>query len=259
MRPELVYGGTQQEISFIKDYLLIPKSESPLLQTGWTLIHEMYFYIFFAAILLVPLDERRRFSLIVIWGLAVVGAGFLLTPTKAEQPILRLMTNPMTLEFVAGAVAAYIWRASKGALGLPVLIAGVIALVAGIVLRLNGAFDSLFTGGLDRDWERVILHLPAAALLTYGAASIELRQGWKLTGLPVSLGDWSYSLYLTHMLSANAFGLVWGRLAMPGLADNVVGLAAITVACTLVAWASYALFEQPVLNRTKALGKKILG
>ncbi|MFN4185736.1 MAG: acyltransferase family protein [Hyphomonas sp.] len=256
-RPELVYGGTQQEINFLKDYLLIPKTESPLLQTGWTLVHEMYFYIFFAVILMMPLGERRRLPLVLLWGTVAVGAGLILSPSQGEAPILRLITHPMTLEFVAGALAAFIWRSTKGALGLPVLIAGIIALVIGMAGYVNGALGASAEGYMTMDRARVILFLPSAALLTYGAASIELRHGWRLNGLPVRLGDWSYSLYLTHMLSANFFGLVWGRFAMPGLLDNAIALPAIVVGCTLVAWASFTLFEQPMSDRTKKFGKRM--
>ena len=258
-RPELVYGGSQQEISLLKDYLLIPKSESPLLQTGWTLIHEMYFYIFFAVLLMMPLGERRRLPILILWGTVAVGLGLLLSPSRGDEPILRLVTHPMTLEFVAGAVAAFLWRSTKGALGVPALAAGVVALIIGMTLYVNGALGADMGGFMTHDRARVILFLPSAALLTYGAAAIELRQGWKLTGLPVRLGDWSYSLYLTHMLSANFFGLVWGKLAMPGLMDNAIALPAIMLGCTLVAWASFSLFEQPMIDRTKKLGQRMFG
>ncbi len=256
-RPELVYGGTQHEINFLKDYLLIPKSESPLLQTGWTLIHEMYFYIVFAALLLVPLGGQRRILLIAVWGLLAVGAGFLLNPSKGDAPVLRLITSPMTLEFVAGAFAAYFWQATRGAMGATALIAGVVALALGFFGDLNDTLSGLATSGVNPDWERVILFLPGAALLTYGAASVELRRGWKVTGPFVKLGDWSYSLYLTHMLSANAIGVAWGAFAVPGLVDNVFGLAAVLGGCTLVGWLSFRFLEQPVIRAAKSMSGKL--
>ncbi|KCZ98221.1 putative acyltransferase [Hyphomonas polymorpha PS728] len=258
-RPQLVYGGTQQEISLLKDYLLIPKSESPLLQTGWTLIHEMYFYIFFAALLMIPLGERRRLPILILWGTVAVSLGLILNPSRGEEPVLRLLTHPMLLEFLAGAAAAFLWRSTRGALGVPALAVGAAALIIGMTLYVNGALGADSGGFITHDRARVILFLPSAALLTYGAASIELRQDWKLTGLPVSIGDWSYSLYLTHMLSANFFGLVWGKVAMPGLLDNAIALPAIMLGCTLVAWASFTLFEQPVTGQSKKLGQRIFG
>jgi len=255
LKPELVYGGAQLEIDFLKDYLLVPKSEAPLLQTGWTLIHEMYFYSVFAVLLLFPLGERRRISLIILWGVLAVGSGLLISPSKADAPILRLVTNPMTLEFVAGAVAAFLWRSTKGALGPAALFAGLVAFGTGISLQLSGSVEDIIIDRLNVDWVRVILFLPASALIAYGAASVELRQGWKATGLPVHLGNWSYSLYLTHMLAASAFGMIWGKVAVPGIADNIFGIAGLVVGCTIVAWISYTVFEQPMIKRVRALGK----
>lgn len=256
-RPHLVYGGAQQEIDLLKDYLLIPKTVSPLLETGWTLIHEMYFYAVFALILLFPLGQQKRLPLILGWGVVAVALGFILSPQQHEAPLLRLATHPMTLEFVAGAAAAYIWRRTGGAFGPQALAAGAAAFLIGFIAYLYGAFD--FTGGglFTVDRMRVILCLPSAALLTYGAASVELREGWQAKGLPVHLGDWSYSLYLTHMLSANAFGLTLGWVAVPGIADNVIGIIAGVIGCTAVAWACFVLFERPVINTTRAIGKRL--
>lgn len=257
VRPEIVYGGGQQEINFFKDYLLIPKTESPLLETGWTLIHEMYFYLVFALMLAMPLGERGRLPLIALWGVIVVSLGLIFQPNRGEEPLLTLITHPMTLEFIAGAFCAMLWKTTKGALGVPALIAGSIYMIIGMVFYVDGSLYQGESAPLTLDWARVLLFLPSAALLTYGAASIELRQGWKAEGLPVSLGDWSYSLYLTHMLSANGLGLIWGKLAMPGLVDNVFGLIGITVGCTIIASLSYRLFEQPVLNKAKLAGARL--
>lgn len=257
VRPEIVYGGGQQEINFFKDFLLIPKTESPLLETGWTLVHEMYFYVIFALLLLMPVGERGRLPLIAVWGVIAISAGLILHPTRSEEPLLTLITHPMTLEFIAGAFCAVLWKTTRGALGVPALIAGCVYLLIGMSCYVDGFLFRGQNPPLTLDWARVLFFLPSAALLTYGAASIELRQGWKAEGLPVSLGDWSYSLYLTHMLSANGLGLIWGKVAMPGLVDNVFGLIGITVGCTIIASLSYKLFEQPILKRAKLAGARL--
>ncbi len=251
VKPEYVYGGYQNDINFIKDYLLIPKTESPLLQTGWTLVHEMYFYIVFAFLLLVPMSGRSRLKAIGFWGLIALSVGLVLNPAKNEAPVLALLTHPMTLEFVVGAGCAFLWRASRGAFGLTALIAGALALLPCLYIYKYGLVYSVTGGTVSGDWIRVILFLPSAALITYGAAAVELRRGWRASGLPVWLGDWSYSLYLTHMLAVNAFGLVWGAVAVPGLVDNVFGLAGVTLGCTLVAALCYRFFELPLLGKAR--------
>ncbi len=256
-KPEYVYGGVQNEINFLKDYLLIPKTESPLLQTGWTLLHEMYFYVVFAVLLLLPMDGRRRLMGIGLWGLIVLSAGLLLSPVKGGSPMLALATHPMTLEFVAGAFCAFLWKASRGAFGLTALVAGALMLLPCLYIYKYGLVYSVTGGTVSGDWIRVILFLPSAALITYGAASVELRRGWRASGLPVWLGDWSYSLYLTHMLAVNAFGIVWGKVAVPGLVDNVFGLAGVTLGCTLVAALCYRFFELPLLGKAHVAADRL--
>lgn len=255
VRPELVYGGTQQTTDLFRDYLLIPKGESPLLQTGWTLIHEMYFYIVFAALLFFPLGHARRLPAILVWAVLAVVAGLIIRPEA--HTAVSVITHPMTLEFVAGALCAYLWRATGGAFAWTSLILAVLLVLAGSVIYYFATQTPAGLLPLSPDWERVIYFLPGSALLAYGAASIETRYGLRASGLSVRLGDWSYSLYLTHMLTVNAFGLLWGKVAVPGLWDNVLGLTGITVGCTLVAGMTYTFFEQPALRITRKIGKRM--
>ncbi len=245
--PQMVYSGKHVDPPLLKDYLLIIHANPPLLETGWTLIHEMYFYAVFAVLLFAPVGYRSRFWLVLGWAALVIAGELALKPQAGTLSYLAL--HPMTLEFVMGAMAAYALRRWKGEAGLMAAIAGIAWLVLGVSAAILEPWRDA--------WTRVLMFGPGSALLVYGLTALETRNGARGQGLGVKIGDWSYSLYLTHMLTLNAFGVLWGMIALPSLADNAAGLIALTVACIACSWLSYRFFEMPVQRVLKGLGKRL--
>ncbi|MBY9066844.1 acyltransferase [Hyphomonas sp. WL0036] len=306
----------------LRSFLLLPQADYPILAVGWTLIHEVYFYVVFALLILAP----RAFLPIglLVWGGLVVAASFLMPLPATATNFLTLVVHPMTMEFIFGAVIGQMvisgvsWRT------------GTITVIAAIwltaALCLQGVADA-FT----LKWGRVLLFgFPCAALI-YGVATLDIQgrtvwllpafvgalvtgmlfqlyptsldapyavraealilpvivgggaalmvvwAGWlggqKLPGATLRLGlalrslheavarsgDWSYSLYLTHLFS---FGLVkWGfgwlgqhdalapffRIGQPGIWDNLLFIACGLIASLIGAYITYHLIERPAL------------
>ncbi len=50
VRPEFVNSNQGNQVNVIASYLLLPQRLLPLLAVGWSLIHEMYFYLGFAVL-----------------------------------------------------------------------------------------------------------------------------------------------------------------------------------------------------------------
>lgn len=255
VKPGIVYGGADTNPNLLKDYLLIPRDRSPLLQTGWTLIHEMYFYVIFTGLLLLPIGHKGRLPILLGWGALITALSLIFNFQYGT--LLALATHPMSLEFVMGALAAYAWKRFDGRAGFPILLLGIAWISAAICIELAQPNPERFAdSNLALNWARTLMYGPGAAFLTYGAAGIEKRRNIRASGLSVDLGDWSYSLYLTHMLTVNAAGVVWAKVAQPGIWDNLIALPVILVFCTVCSWMTYRFFEQPVLRRTKAMGKQ---
>lgn len=247
IRPELVYGGNQKDVDLIKDYMLFPRSEAPLLEVGWTLIYEMYFYIVFATLLLLPIGHWVRLPLLALWVTVALSYGSIYPPE--EYGLLAVLTSPFILEFAFGSLAAYIWHATKGACGFTSILCGTIWLTLGtaaFILMQNETGQPYQSA-----WQRVFMFGPGSAMLVYGAAAIEIRNQIRAHGLFVNLGDWSYSIYLTHMLSLNALALALSQFAQPGLWDNVVTLCLLIFGVTSISAMTYYLFEVPVLKRSR--------
>jgi peptidoglycan/LPS O-acetylase OafA/YrhL len=104
--------------------------------------------------------------------------------------------------------------------------------------------------------------------MVYSAAGLQKYIHGPLAIILTRLGDWSFGLYLSHMLTLSAvrrlFPLIADvlefrlglpasladifRIGSPGIADNIAFLVLGLIASTLVAAASFYLFEQPVLK-----------
>jgi peptidoglycan/LPS O-acetylase OafA/YrhL len=315
-----------------KSFLLIPQPAFPILNVGWTLVHEVYFYLVFTLFMLAP----RRFLPVCLggWAALVIAGATLGYSSHIATTSLSLALHPMTLEFILGAFAGlavvkgWIWRS------------GVMTLLATLWLLTSLGYQGAETPFLLQ-WGRVFWYGLPAALLVYGAAGLDIqrRQVWlfpalvsalvmialyQMTGLDGSapsearhdatllsvivggismlvviwfgwllgqgapdvlrrlqpffrrllaasakLGDWSFSLYLCHLIVLSVLRSIFGllgrvemlaplfRLGHPGLLDNVTFTLVGLVVTITASWISYRMYEQPVSELFGHLRKKL--
>ncbi len=167
----------------------------PVLDVGWTLVFEAYFYVVFGLTFFL---RSQAASLKVLTGLFVVLALVrLLTPGLPFA--LEFWFRPVTLEFVAGGMLAMLYRSDllDGApapllesLGRTAVWIGVIALMVmgwRVGWRLNGEFEL-----------RLIAFGLPAMLIVLGALLQEKAGAVWRGELLLLLGAASYSIYLSH-------------------------------------------------------------
>ncbi|MGD9801327.1 MAG: acyltransferase family protein [Parvularculaceae bacterium] len=206
----------------------------PVLQVGWTLNLEMFFYAVFALGLFLPPRARLWFV-----GAAISTPVFLGLVVGDRLPVaLRFYTRPELLEFVAGVLlgAAYAHgRSPKGAAPAVLLCAGAVILAAAGQPALN--FRAL-------DWG-----LPAL-MLCAGALAFEDGLHRRPSVLMKLLGDASYSIYLVHIPMLAVLRKLFGWSAGgPFDAGRTLTLTALASAgCVAV----YFLFEKPVDRALRA-------
>ncbi len=87
--------------------LSFPGHPWPLLVPGWSLNYEMFFYLLFAATLLIPL--RWRVASLLATLVCLVVAGIIIGPAPAETRCCGCTPSPALLEFAGGVLVGHLW------------------------------------------------------------------------------------------------------------------------------------------------------
>lgn len=212
-----------------------------VMQTGWTLCFEAYFYVLFAIFLNWP----RRYLLVGLGFLFMAGsvAGNVM---ESVPPWLTVASDPILFEFYFGLIigVAFIeghFLSRPVAIGA--ILVGVTILIAAGGTSIEGYLRPLVWG------------LPCGLILL-GAISLE-RAGIKVPKLLVALGDSSYSLYLAHPFILPALGKGWRMLHLtervpPAVLGLIAFLCAVSIGHVL-----YLLIEKPVTERLSRHWRRI--
>ena len=254
--PRISAAELNGPLHLIKSFLLWPQPEHPVLGVGWTLVHEMYFYVAFALLILL-MPARFRPHGIIAWSIAVIIGAIAGLSDHFSGNVVELIFYPMTLQFTLGAMVGYAiksgWRkhafacAILGASGLLIPFLNLDIPTTKAAFSVLG--DESFSG-LSLVWRRTVFYGIPTALLIYGLVSLELERGlgrW-VPKLMVDLGDWSYSLYLAHTLTISAIGRVTYTLFEPGPLVTPLYLIVVTVGTILISAATYRWFERPSIR-----------
>jgi len=246
-RPEMVNATQDNQVNILASFLLLPQVLLPLLMVGWTLIHEMYFYLIIA--LLIPVIRERMFpATLALWGIVVVfwHIYFMSNPSKNYSPSLLLAFHPLTLEFIGGSAVGLLLKGNIIGKGYVITIIG----IAGFLF----AASWLDTNDMVLDingWWRVLCFGIPSIFVVYGVVSVEIGGKVRFPRIMRKIGDASYSIYLTHVLVLSAIGRAWAQVATPELINHVVALATMILAVIITGLISYRWVEVPILNRIR--------
>jgi exopolysaccharide production protein ExoZ len=213
----------------------MPSRIWPLLLPGWTLNYEIVFYLVFAVALLLP-----RHLMIPLTGAlfgTAVAAGFIF---DFDSAVGIFYTESMIMEFVAGMVLGHLWV--HGRLKLPAWEALTVIPAAFVALVALTPFEIPRTRLLA--WG-----IPAVLIVTAGL-SLDLRGQSIAYRFLKLMGDASYSIYLTHILTLGVLRTVWSRLGLieRDLGSAIAFLAVSVAVSVLVGIAIYYMVEVPMLR-----------
>ena len=222
------------ELDLIASLSLHPAGQPPVLMVGWTLTHELYFYLVYGLMLALPLSVRP-------WAIASwAGLSLFVSITSIDfgSPWIAVAFSPFNLLFLGGALIAQFEKtlhwARWPALALTVLGAG------------SGLWYLQLTGleGLTDVAPRVAL-LSAFAIGCVLAAIL-----WKpvLPARIAETGNWSYSIYLSHILAIGIIGRLWPTIFSENLWTSSGYYFVSFLACLAVGYLAHRLIETPLLQ-----------
>lgn len=198
----------------------------PIVSQGWTLDYEMMLYGLFACALFLP---RTRGVFFLAGSFIAV---YLLHYLPGLPVPMQIWSDPIIFEFLMGFGLALLRK--RFGLFLP---------VGGNVFIFIGAIAAM-TIISPEDTEGLLLNAAVAvSLCALCVLGPDIRQG--LVGdLSLKLGDWSYSLYLTHGVILYFGAIVWKRL----FAANYLWAFAVLLAVfsLVLSWATFTYFERRV-------------
>jgi peptidoglycan/LPS O-acetylase OafA/YrhL len=247
VRPDWVYASHDSSPELWKSYLLVPDQELPLHAVGWTLIHELWFYLVFGVMLLLPV--RWFPAALAIWAILTAAAASILP--SPENPFVALIRHPLTLEFILGAAIGLLCqRQIFPAPRLMVQFGAFWMLLSALALRENA--PAMF----GQEWPRLFYFGIPAALLVWGCVGLE-QDGYQSPQWSKSLGDWSYALYLIHVPVFAALGRLAAPFSRPGPLDNLILLTVALAAAIVAAWILHVGFDKPIQKlAARARGKR---
>lgn len=235
--PRLLQTTTLEWSHVAASFLFVPHPHPvlggfiPVLNPGWTLNYEMFFYLLFGLTLFAG-NVRTRLVLIV-GVLVLLSVAPVALPTSG---VAAFYTNSIVLEFAAGILVAVVYTR------------GMIARSWLWLLVIAGGFAWI---AVAPDGPRV---------WRYGVGSLLVVMG--TLGIPEfrlrpfrALGDSSYSLYLSHFIVMSAVGQFWRKAGLSGLPIEVFITVSMLV-CVAVGWFTYSALELPLTARVRRLFSK---
>lgn len=204
----------------IKSFLILPLKVHPFWEPGWSLEHEVIFYIIAAAI--APTFGLLRLAIVLI-ALGITG---MLVHFDWDYHMLA----EAQIFFGAG-VVAYLLRDRVWLEALPVALCSLALAYA----QYYGAFNlgTIFP---------VATYAIGASALIIALLDIE-RHGWKVPRFFVLIGSASFSLYLWHWLLIPVISRWKDIGGEPELWRWII-----VVTSVLAALASYSLIEKPLIS-----------
>lgn len=233
--PDQLKNASLTTWDFFTSLLFIPYTPPgssgfrPVLDQGWTLIFEMFFYLTFSVALCLT---RRRSLLCGAFMLTLVGIA-----TVAElTPTLEFLFSPMLLLFLGGLALAELRER------LPVHSGAMVALLTVVSI----AWAVMIPDGDPLNlWSRFVQRGIPAFLLIYAFVMWRRPATWATSGLLPLLGDASYSLYLSHPFTINAALLAFSVLGLPLGMGFYLTASAVAIGVSV---AAFFILEKPMLD-----------
>jgi len=239
-------GGSEptSEQYLIRSALILPMQGAPFLAVGWSLEHEVLFYILCA--LLISLNRGSLIPLALL-ALGLAGVLYEYLQKSIALPFDYHLISPANVTFLMG-VLIYRNKEKLSSLGAtPFYVLSVVTMVAGIEVLSAKSTVSVLVG------YRVLIYLSLSCFVIavlstkpFGERSAIMKAG--KTSL-IAIGNASFSLYLIHMIVFRILSLsaVKAYVGLPNYAAEIWRFGAVGLS-VVISLAIYMLLEKPIIK-----------
>jgi exopolysaccharide production protein ExoZ len=248
--PEIFQSVQLDPAHIIKSLLFVPHYHPgvsdqiwPILIPGWTLNYEMFFYLLFGASLIIP--PRRRLAVLSLTFMSLVALG---QWVSGENPMLVTYTDTLLLEFLAGVIIGAVYM--RGTTLSPAIS---VAMVGAATLLLVAFETSLLP-----DVTRIVTWGIPAMLLVVATISLDRAGMIPSINILKLVGDASYSIYLSHILSIEVVEFLWEITgwSIDTLATQLVFVVVCIGLSAAVGILTFYMVEQPMLKGLRPLWRR---
>lgn len=254
----LLSNSELNEVDLLGSFFLTQQAISKLLlKVSWTLRYELYFYLCFTCLLLLP---RRKIiymlSFIAIgivavqlWGICVSEV-YLKNNFGAAHSIYKFYLSPFCLEFISGCFIGFYFE-NRRIDNVLVLFVLALSLIPVAVFYQN----NYITGLLDQGYynpQRVILFGSMSVFILAALIEFERREIIIFPYCSLLIGGASYSLYLSHSIILHTIGLIGIRTKIKEF-GHYPGLWMILIILLIIGYSilHYKLIEKPLISIAK--------
>lgn len=248
IKPEWVNASQGRQQDLVLSFFLLPGDRLPLVMVAWSLVHELWFYLVFTALLM--LNERLLLPALLLWSV-VVATACIFTDVADLSSGWRIVLHPYTLEFITGAWVFIFVSGDRGKFFSSRFIFPVTGAMWVLGFFLVGLFDVLKEASLLRAGSMSALY----ALLLLTLTALEREKNFRVPEFLCRVGDASYTIYLSHVLILSAVGRLWLITDRDryGLFDNLLACLIMLSATLAYGRAAYRWVERPLLEGSRRL------
>lgn len=230
----------------IKSMLLFPQAHDPIVNVGWTLVHEIFFYLMFSTLIYF----RARYSSVIatVWIIGILLNAIGIVDLKGNF-YLNFIFNNYNLEFIFGCVVGYlVLKSSSIRYKSGILLSGTVGLIISWYLLLQGVLQRYHT-------ESMLALGISCTLIVLAAAYTDLNSNLKMPKPLLLLGDASYSIYLTHFYVFVFLFKVLKKIEHINPFNKFITVSLSLVIVTVLGVLFHITIEKPLL---KHLNRKLL-
>ncbi|WP_371355606.1 acyltransferase family protein [Pseudomonas chlororaphis] len=255
--PKLFYSMEYSNLLVIKSLLFIPSQigtgTSLILAVAWTLAFEVVLYLIFSVCLLFKRNTGLGIAATTLMTWAACGSII-----HSENYIVEFFLSTLPIEFMAGILICIYFKSNRySPIKNTTTIISIIATASLATIALTAVYPMSERTLTDNN--RVIYYGIPAAIIFFCFLSIGRSKSRWVASAINSVGDASYSTYLTHFLAIGALKFVAVRIGVIESA-NIYALVAFSCAyCTVCGIIAHKLIEAPATRifRNTLLNKNV--